>query len=62
MSAKLQENQGLCDVAIDIAAARAKTLREIKALLLNGDEQQALRLMRKHLGISEHKLKLVANK
>lgn len=59
VSAELNKNQGLLDAALEIAAARANTLREIKELLLKNEDAKALRLMRQHLGIQDRKLKLI---
>lgn len=44
-------DQGLSDAAIEIAARRADTEREMKAALEAGDDQKALSLLRKHLGV-----------
>jgi hypothetical protein len=48
----------LFDLSFEIAKERDKTEREIKALLEAGEDQKALRLMRKHLGV-ESKLKRI---
>lgn len=48
----------LFDTSFAIAKERDKTEREIKALLESGEDQKALRLMRKHLGV-EPKLKRI---
>ena len=48
----------VCATALEIFAERDKTEREIKALLEKGDDQKALILMRKHLGI-EPRLKVL---
>lgn len=59
MSAELKKNQGLLDAALEISAKRADTLREIKSLILAGDEAKALALLKKLLGIQDRKLKLI---
>lgn len=41
----------LSQVSLEIMAERDKTEREIKALLERGEDQKALLLMRKHLGV-----------
>ncbi len=48
----------LAEVSLEIMAERDKTEREIKSLLESGDDQKALRLMRKHLGV-QSRLKAV---
>lgn len=49
---------GTLEAAIEIANRRAVALREIKALLLSGEDDRALGLMRKFLGIAvEHDAK-----
>ena len=45
------------DTSLEISEERDKTEREIKALLEKGEDQKALRLMRKHLGV-QPRLKL----
>ena len=42
----------LSDVALEILRERDKTEREIKELLEQNRDQEALRLMRKHLGVA----------
>lgn len=59
MSAELSKNQGLLDAALEISARRADTLREIKSLILAGDEVKAMRLLKKLLGIQDRNLKLI---
>jgi hypothetical protein len=44
---------GVIDRAREIALRRASTLREIKALLEKGEDQEALQLMRKHLNVAD---------
>lgn len=39
-------------VSLEIMRERDKTEREIKTLLEQGEDQKALRLMRKHLGVA----------
>ena len=46
---------GMTDAALEIANKRAEALREIKTLLLQGEEDQALGLMRKFFGIEDAK-------
>lgn len=59
MSAELQKTQGILDAALEISARRAETLREIKSLILAGDELKAMKLLKQYLGIQERKLKLI---
>ncbi len=54
-------NQGTVNAALEISARRANTLRQIKALIVNGKESEAMQLLKKHLGIESH-LKLVKAK
>lgn len=49
----VEQKTGLFDAAVEIAARRANTEREMKAALEAGDDQKALSLLRKHLGIDE---------
>lgn len=44
---------GVVDAALEIAQRRAESLREIKALLEKGEDQEALQLMRKHLNVAD---------
>jgi hypothetical protein len=53
MSAELEINQGLVDAAIEIAERRADNLRQLKKALLSNDNELALSLARKLVGISE---------
>ena len=46
-----QTVDSLAQVAMQIARERAEVQREIKELLERGDDQKALKLMRKHLGV-----------
>lgn len=49
---------GTIDAAMEIGKRRAEALREIKAVLLQGEDDRALGLMRKLFGISaEHDAK-----
>lgn len=48
----------LADVALEISEERDKTERQIKALLEQGKDQSALRLLRKHWGL-QPRLKVV---
>lgn len=59
MSANLNSAPGddtvlsaLSDAALEILRERDKTEREIKKLLEQNHDQEALRLMRKHLGVA----------
>lgn len=44
-------NQGIFDAALEIAARRAQVLREIKSLLEDDHDQEALKLMRDYLQV-----------
>lgn len=63
MSAKLKlasdsaSFDALAEVSLEIMRERDKTEREIKSLLESNQDQKALRLMRKHLGV-EPRLKI----
>lgn len=49
---------GMIEAALEIASERADALREIKTLLLQGEDDRALSLMRKFLGVvTEHDAK-----
>lgn len=48
---------GLAEAAMEIAKRRAETEREIKTLLEQGKDQEALALMRIYLNVAEPKSK-----
>jgi len=51
-------SDGLLNAALEIANKRANALQEIKTLLLRGEDDRALGLMRKFVGIvTEHDAK-----
>jgi hypothetical protein len=45
------QSDGLASAALEIAESRAQALREIRDLLLANEDEKALKLMRKYLGI-----------
>lgn len=55
MSLKLVETESilnaLADVSLEIMAERDKTEREIRDLLVKGEDQKALRLLRRYWGV-----------
>lgn len=55
MSLEEHVNQGTFDAALEISARRAQTLHVIRELLVANKDSEALRLMRKHLGVNEAK-------
>jgi len=46
---------GLLDAALEIAERRANTLRYVKELILLGDDESALQLVKEFLGIEKTK-------
>jgi hypothetical protein len=46
-------HQGMLDAALEISARRAKALREIKSLLEDDRDLEALSLMRSFLGVKK---------
>lgn len=53
MSAEKAIDQGMLDAALEISARRAQTLHVIRELLIANKDREALRAMRKHLGLDE---------
>jgi hypothetical protein len=50
-------SNGLMEAALEISKRRAEALREIKTLLLQGEDDQALRLMKQFFGFDEQDVK-----
>lgn len=53
MSLEDHVNQGTLNAVLEISARRAQTLHVIRELLIANKDQEALRAMRKHLGLDE---------
>jgi hypothetical protein len=45
------QSDGLASAALEIAESRAQALRQIRDFLLANEDEKALKLMRKYLGI-----------
>lgn len=50
-----QINQGLLDAALEVSARRADTLRQVRRLLVDGEDRKAVDLMKKFLNVNEDK-------
>lgn len=50
---RTEVNQGIFDAALEIAARRANTLRQVKGLLENDEDRKALKLLREFFGMKK---------
>lgn len=50
-----QINQGMLDAALEIGARRADTLRQVRQLLVDGEDRKAVELMKKFLNVNAEK-------